>query len=317
MAGRSLFIYFKGNKEMIEMLVPLPELPGITWFEMEILNFLKDQDRYGNEMLTMLNEHMGDDPVSSGKLYSDLKKMEKRGYINRTKRKRQKGEGLMTRGVDRVYFTITEEGSEALKKAERYISSWMFESMLRRSSEKIPGILERILSPLGPNATVGVAVDPSSLGIARALDLIPEVDGIKYVLLLISNDDDLQTMPHIDMKGKDLASFPSHDNDIPLKDDYLDAVVSIYPLTRAKRESTYVREIVRIARGGGKVVFIDFSKLDSYILEDVFTHQMGWSDRDLKGHDSRGIKELLSTYLLKVELKRFKEQYIAWGRKRK
>ncbi len=219
--------------------------------------------------------------------------------------------------MDRVYFTITESGREALVTSERYMSSWLFESMLQRSSEKIPKIIERILSPLGPNATVGVAVDPSKLGIARALELLPEVDGIKYALLLISNKDDLEPMPHIDTGDKDMASFPSNDDDIPLRDGYLDAVVSIYPLTRAKRERTYVREIIRVVRPGGKVVVVDFSKLDSYILEDIFSSQMGWTEKDLKGHDSRGIKEILTGYLQKVEVKRFKEQYIAWGRKRR
>jgi DNA-binding PadR family transcriptional regulator len=310
-----LFIYSKEDTVMIKMLVPLPDLPDLNWFEIEILNFLKGQERYGNEMLTMLNEHLGEGTVSSGKLYSDLKKMEKKGFINRTKRRREKGEGLMTRGVDRIYFTITDNGREALGTAERYMSSWFFDSMLQRSSEKIPRIIERILSTLGPNSTVGVAVDPSRLGIARAMDLLPEMDGVKFALLLISNKDDLEPMTHMDAPGKDMASFPSNDDDIPLKDGYLDAVISIYPLTRAKRERTYVNELMRIVRKGGKVVVIDFSKLESYILEDVFRSQMGWSEKDLRGHDSRGIRELLSSHLQKVEVKRFKEQYIAWGRK--
>lgn len=309
------FIYSKGNQELIQMLVPLPELPDISWFEIEILSFLKDQERYGNEMLTMLNDHLGEDQVSSGKLYSDLKKMEKKGLITRTKRPRQKGEGLITRGVDRVYFNITDEGKEALQKAHKYMTCLQFDSMLRRSSEKIPDIIERIISTMGDSVTVGVAVEPSSLGISRALELLPEIKGVKYVLLLISTGEELESISP--KTGKELPSFPSTDDDIPLKDGYLDLVISIYPLTRVSRERIYINEIIRVVRKGGKVIVIDFSKLESYILEDVFHSQLGWSTKDLKGHDRRGIKDLLSSHLNRVQVKRFKEQYIAWGKKTK
>ena len=311
------FKYPISNIHVITMLVPLPDLPDISWFEIEILNFLNEKERYGNEMLTMLKEHLGKNSVSSGKLYSDLKKMEKKDLIIRTVRKRQKGEGLLTRGVDRVYFTITDNGRDALARVERYMTCWHFDSMLQRSSEKIPNIIEKVITSLGSNITVGVAVDPSKLGISRAIDLLPDIEGVKYALLLISKGDDLVTMPHIDTKGREMASFPSNDDDIPLKNNYLDAVISIFPLTRTKREKTYISELVRVVKGGGKVIVVDFSKLDSFILEDVFRSQLEWSDKDLMGHDSRRIIKLLSKHLQKVELERFKEQYIAWGRKRK
>jgi DNA-binding PadR family transcriptional regulator len=296
------------------MFVQLPELPDIGWFELEILNFLKTRERYGNEMLQMLKDHLGENEVSSGKLYSDLKKMEKKKYIVRTKGKRQKGDSLMTRGVDRVYFRITETGVQALEKAERYMSCWQFESMLKRSSEKIPLLIEQAVLPLGSGITVGVAVDPSRMGISRALELLPEVDGVKYVLLLISGEK-FSDIPRIDMKGREMASFPSKDDDIPLKDSYLDAVISIHPLTRTRKEMRYLSELVRVVREGGKVIVVDFSKLDSYILEDVFHSQLGWEGSDLKGHDSRGIREILSELLSDVEVRKFKEQYMAWGTK--
>ncbi len=296
------------------MLVPLPDLPKLSWFEVEILNFLRSNERYGNEMLAMLKEHLGESEVSSGKLYSDLKKMEKKKYIIRTKGKRQKGDALMTRGVDRVYFKITESGSEALEKTERYMSCWQFESMLERSSKKIPLIMEKVLQSLGTDITIGVAVDPSKMGIARAIDLLPVMEGVKYALLMISSDGSTP-VTHIDERSRDMASFPSKDDDIPLKDSYLDAVISIYPLTRTRKEMTYISELVRVVKPRGKIIVVDFSKLDSFILEDIFRSQLGWSGEDLKGHDSRGIKEILSEHLSDVEVQKFKEQYTAWGTK--
>jgi DNA-binding PadR family transcriptional regulator len=297
------------------MFSPLPELPEPSWFEVEILYFLRDKERYGNEMLSMLKEHLGDSEVSSGKLYSDLKKMEKKKFIVRTKKKKQKSEGLMTRGVDRVYFRITDSGREALERCERYMSCWQFESMLKRSSERIPLLIEQVILPLGTGITVGVAVDPSRLGIYRALDLLPEVDGVKYVLLLISSDREHTSLSNLGKRAMEMASFPSKDDDIPLKDDYLDSVISIYPLARTSREMTYVNELVRVVKKGGNVIIVDFSKLESYILEDIFRSQLGWSGEELKGHGSRGIKEILSEQLNDVDVKKFKEQYMAWGTK--
>lgn len=299
------------------MFTPLPELPVLNWFEIETLYYLRDQERYGNELLAMFKDHVGEGSVTSGKLYSDLKNMEKKGYIHKIKKKKKNKEGKKTRGVERIYFTITTDGKEALIKCERYMSSWMFASMLKRSSEDIPGIIDRILSPLGSNIKVGVAVESSKLGIARAMDLLPDIDGIKFVLLLISGNDDREQALILDTKANEMASFPSNDDDIPLRDGYLDAVISIYPLTRAKKEGTYIKELIRVIGKNGKVIIIDFSKLDSFILEDIFSSQMEWSEKDLRGHDSRGILELLTGSLEKVEVKRFKEQYIAWGSKKK
>lgn len=300
---------------LMEMFTPLPELPEPNWFELEILYLLREKERYGNEMLTMLKKHLGESEVSSGKLYSDLKKMEKKRFIVRTKKKKQKSEGLMTRGVDRVYFRITESGKEALEKAERYMSCWQFESMLKRSSDRIPLLIEQSILPMGTGITVGVAVDPSRLGISRALDLLPEVDGVKFVLLLIDRDRNNTPLSDLGKRAMEMASFPSRDDDIPLKDDYLDAVISIYPLTRTSKEMTYINELVRIVKKGGKVIIVDFSKLESYILEDIFRSQLGWSGEELKGHGSRGIKEILSEKLDDVDVRKFKEQYIAWGTK--
>jgi DNA-binding PadR family transcriptional regulator len=297
------------------MFTPLPELPDLNWFEVEILYFLRDRERYGNEMLSILKDHLGEESVSSGKLYSDLKKMEKKKFIVRTKKKRQKGEGLMTRGVDRIYFRITDEGRKSLEKAERYMFCWQFDSMLKRSSEKIPLLIEQLVFPLGTGITVGAAVDPSKLGITRAIDLLPDLDGVEYALLLMAANGVTPSMPRLESIERKMASFPARVDDIPLKDDYLDAVISVFPLTRTEREMRYLSELIRIVKPGGIIIIIDFSKLDSYILEDVFRSQLGWSKEDLKGHDSRGIGELLSEQLKNVDVKRFKEQYVAWGKK--
>jgi DNA-binding PadR family transcriptional regulator len=299
------------------MLYPLPEIPELAWFEVEILFFLREKERYGNEMLAMLNEHLGEGTVSSGKLYSDLKKMEKRGSIKRTKRKRAKGEGLMTRGVDRVYFEITAKGSEDLRKAENYMRSWQFITMLKRTSSKIRTLIGEDLSETEEGATIGVAMDSGRMEVMRTMGLLPDNEGMKFVFLLISTMGDLMSVPFPDKKGKDMATFPSKVDDIPLKSDYLDAVISTYPLYAMKDKEKYLEEIVRIVRPGGRVTVVDFARTGSQMVEEIMEVSLS-SDitSSLDFLDSGELKEYLIRYLKDVKIDRYKEQHIVSGIKR-
>ena len=52
-------------------------LPDLNWFDFEVLSHLLGENRYGHELLVLLNKKFGEDAVSSGKLYPALQKLER------------------------------------------------------------------------------------------------------------------------------------------------------------------------------------------------------------------------------------------------
>lgn len=302
---------------MTDMTLPLPELPDAKWFELEILYLLSGSERYGNELLGILNDHLGKESISSGKLYSDLKKMEKRGWISRTKRKREKGEGLLTRGVDRIYFEITDSGRSELYRAERYMTSWQFKSLLERSSERIRATLDRILTYLREDSNVGISVDTSKEGFSWAMELLPRFKGLNMVMLTMSFDTTGSGIPSMGMLSKETPHFPARVDDIPLKNGYLDSAISAIPLARIQDLERYISELVRVTKKGGRIVIMDITTEGSYLLENVIGRTLGGSDGGWRSVGIDDISGILSSRLQKVEIKRFGEHYLIWGRKRK
>ena len=72
-----------------------PDLPEVSWLELEILNRLLTKERYGNELLMVLIRSLGKDKVTSGKLYPNLKKMERAGFIKRMKKRKKETSPMM------------------------------------------------------------------------------------------------------------------------------------------------------------------------------------------------------------------------------
>ena len=61
------------------------QLPDLNWFEFEVLSQLMGKQMYGNEILALLNQKFGEGSISSGKLYPVLQKLERKGFIERSR----------------------------------------------------------------------------------------------------------------------------------------------------------------------------------------------------------------------------------------
>ncbi|MGA1821734.1 MAG: helix-turn-helix transcriptional regulator [Thermoplasmatota archaeon] len=304
---------------------PLPQLPELTWFELEILYDLLEEERYGNELLTILNSHLGEDSVSSGKLYPVLKKLEKAGLITRLKKKKgEKGSGrgggnipFLTRGVDRVYFEITDEGRREVDKAVNYATSILWNGISSRLIERIAARISEFIGKNGKNPKLGISVPDKWEEMDKAVKMLKDTDSAELFFLPMSAEGSREAHINPELFGRDIASFPSRYGDIPLKSDYLDSVISLVHMTEVPNRKRYIEEIVRIIKPDGRLMIVDFGRFDSYLLEEIFDRNVNIeSDRKYKGEDIGEIEDLLDEYLDDIKASRIKEMFLITGKKR-
>ncbi len=81
-------------------------LRDLTFFQLEILKELKFGPKYGLELIKTLN-------VSSGRLYPNLKRLEKLGLIEGKKRD------------NRIYYSLSEEGLQEFHNIFRWIADYI------------------------------------------------------------------------------------------------------------------------------------------------------------------------------------------------
>ncbi|MGA1873254.1 MAG: helix-turn-helix transcriptional regulator [Thermoplasmatota archaeon] len=306
------------------MAAPLPGVPSIYWFELEILYYLMGTKRYGNEMRLMLNEHRGEDSVTTGKLYPVLKKLEKDGLIKRLKMKKSDIEqmetgmrNILSRGVERKYFEITDQGIAELYNALHFTSNIHFNlktsQLYKQAREKVGSLLR----PLGEDITVGVVCSPTKQGVQRAVDLVPEMEEGELIFLVLGSKKDID----MDLGSEfavDVSSFPSRYDDIPLKGGYLDAVISTIHFVDVPNPEKLVREMARTVKPGGQVVLIDFARLDSLILEDIMErHIDAVKSTGYGGESIEDMEDLLEPYVVRAHSERIKELLFISGKRSK
>jgi DNA-binding PadR family transcriptional regulator len=306
------------------MVVPLPDVPDLNWFELEIMFYLMGARRYGNELRLLLNDHLGEDTVTTGKLYPYLKKLEKLGYIKRLKMKKSDIEKmetgmrhLLTRGVERNYFEITEEGMAAVNKAIHFSSFIHYHRSMGKLHGEIREIIEEIIRPLGNELTIGVLSSPTKQGIGTAVEMLPEFTQGDLIFLLMGSKKDL----NVDLSSEfdvDVTSFPCKYDDIPLKSNYLDSAVSFVHLHDVSDPKKMLKELVRTVKPGGQFILVDLARADSLILEDIFRQHADISrNSDYRGEDIEELREMLEDMLVKVHIRRRKELSVLYGRKKK
>ncbi|MGA1792604.1 MAG: helix-turn-helix transcriptional regulator [Thermoplasmatota archaeon] len=306
------------------MVAPLPDVPSIYWFELEILYYLMGTKRYGNEMRMMLNDHRGEDSVTTGKLYPVLKKLEKDGLIKQLKIKKSDIEqmetgmrNLLTRGVERKYFEITEQGIAELDRALHFTSCVHFNLKTTELYKETRGNIEKLLRPLGEDITIGVICSPTKQGVQRAIDMIPEMEEGELIFLVLGSKKDID----IDIGSEfavDVSSFPSRYDDIPLKGSYLDAVISTIHFADVPNPQKLVKEMARTVKPGGQVILVDFARLDSLILEDILQHHVdAVKSSGFKGEEVDEIASVLEPHVVKVHAERVKELLFLHGKRSK
>jgi len=302
----------------------MPDVPRISWFEMEILFYLLETRRYGNEIRLMLNRHLGIEAVTTGKLYPVLKKLEKTGLIKRLKMKKKDIQemetgmsNILTRGVERIYFEITEKGIEELQKAVHFASFMLYERNMSELNKRVKKRLGDILDPLSDEPIIGVMHHSNSEGVEMSVELLPDIDDAEFIFLPMSAKRDIEfQFPEEILKQH--SSFPSRYDDIPLKTGYLSAAISVVHLSDIHDPSTYLSEVLRTIRPGGYLVIVTLAKLDSSILKEIYDHHAGpGGSVDHIGDDPEAILPFLEGPLVDIEVERLKEYLLIHGRRKK
>lgn len=300
-----------------------PELPEVTWLELEILNRLITKERYGNELLMLLMNTLGKEKVTSGKLYPNLKKMERGGFIKRMKKKKVEvtdehgGVAVLPRGVDRIYFEITEKGKIEVDKAERFIANIQFNRMLFQLDELMTKRFSEILAPLKGFVNIGILTGADQFSIRRSLKIVPRMDRKKYFLLMVEQSKTEGRSDVLDHLDREMAYFPSKVDDIPLKNDYLDVVVSTLDLKKEMNIKKYLAEVIRTVKPGGLVIIVEFAQFNSFILERIFSQNLYQSSKKpFIGHGPEDIARAMETKLENITVERIKEQFIVKATKK-
>lgn len=308
----------------MDMYAPLPDVPDIGWFELEILFYLWDSERYGNEMRVMLNDHLGENHVSTGKLYPVLKKMEKAGYIRKLKKKTKEKivdeEGvtsrLLTRGVDRVYFEITDDGRKQMDNAISFSTAVLYDLKMQENHGKARKLISDLIRSMGEDAQVGIMIPNTKRGILRARSLVKDIGSQNVVYLLMPTLKGKEDPLKSDDVDFEFNSFPSKFEDIPLKSGYLDAVVSLVHLHDVPSRKRYFSELIRTLKPRGIFITVDIEKLGSSILDRIMTdHVEHDGDDDFTGEDIDKLISFLKGKLRGMKVRTVNEMFILSGSK--
>jgi len=300
-----------------------PQLPEISWLELEILNRLISKERYGNELLMLLTETLGNETITSGKLYPNFKKMEKAGLIKRLKKQKDdipdelRSPGVLTRGVDRIYFEITDKGIDEVEKAERFIANIQFNRMLFYLDTLVAERFKEILTRQKGETSIGLITGSDSFSIIRSLKIVPKIEGKKFFLLMMEEKTEEEQPDLKELLDREMAYFPSKLDDIPLKNDYMDVMVSTIDLSKIKKMKQYLAEVIRTVKPGGWVIIVEYAKFNSYILERIFSQNLYPGDKKtFTGYSVNEVAKMMEDKLESVTIERIKEQFIVMARKK-
>ena len=293
-------------------------LPDMNWFEFDILSQLFIRRKYGNEILNDLNMKFGKGSISSGKLYPALQKLEKKGYIKRVVKTKDDHGEKGTRGVERVYFTITSSGIRELENATTYSVNSLFHGMLNKlQMEVAERVFEIISGSIGTSFKCGMVKHDLEKNLEMVFSKMDQFNDVDFYFLTIPCMHAEIDIEHGPSYMDNSTYLPSKTDDIPLRDGYLDALCAAMLLHDLDEWDEFLREGARVLRPGGMFVVVDFAKFDSYILEAMMRHFHRKRDEDdvLLGLDRDTLKEALSRHLEDVDTERMKEIIIAYGRK--
>lgn len=294
-------------------------LPDLNWFEFEILSHLLGRRMYGNEILSLLNQKFGEDTISSGKLYPTLQKLERKGFIERSKDPDvDDGKGV-SRGVERVYLSITPAGVAELEKATSYSSRALIQGQLHRLQMEFGEEVYRyITGELGTGIRCGIVKICLETGLEAIINQIDKDQDVTWYYLELPFKD--QLLPD-DCQWEGTASMshlPARPTDLPLKDGFLDAIVVGLVLHDLEEWGPFLEEVARTVRKDGIIAIVDFARFDSYILEAMMTNfHKPWTDgKRLLGLDVEKVREALAPYAGDIVTGRIKEFLLVYGRKR-
>ena len=232
----------------------------VNWIELEILKILDKslEPVYKGEMITVLrNKHksIANKPESS--FYAIFDKLEK---IEMIETNAIPGQGYKT------FLEITEKGQIELRRALFWGISSIFEGMTSQLIEVLNVVCVKTMGCLREmNFAVVSPNNPEFL--------VPEMCNH----CVQATDEDTQSRFNILLPfAKDLVvpyyqNIRSNPDDIPLKNDLLDRVMSVLSLgfLEQKDSENYIKEVHRILKPRGKVAFFELIEFESYLWESL------------------------------------------------
>ncbi len=293
-------------------------LPDMNWFEFDILSQLFIERKYGNEILNDLNMKFGEGSISSGKLYPALQKLEKKGYIKRTPIPKEDHRDKGTRGVERVYFTITSSGIKELENATTYSINSLFHGMMNRLQMEVAERVFEILSgSMGASFKCGIIKHDQEKNLEMIFSRMDQFNDVDLYFLVIPCMHSAVHVEHGRSSMENFSYLPSKIDDIPLKDGYLDVLCATMLFHDLDDWDPLLKEVKRVLRPGGIFVVVDFARFESYIMEAMMQHfhKARCEEEKLLGLRAEELEEALSGFFKDVKTERMKDIILAYGKK--
>lgn len=233
---------------------------SVSWVELEILKILNKAPEpvYKGEMINYFRTKYHDTEIEEkpeSSFYAIFDRLEKESFIQTNP---IPGKGYKT------FLEITNKGRAELNRALYWSVSTIFESM----TEELIKILDNIcIKNMGclKDMNFGI-ISPNNIEF-----LIPKVCGE----CVNATEEDLPHRFNILMPYSEDTDVPfyqkirSNYDNIPLKSDFLDRIMSILSLGLIKKQEfdTFLSETKRLLKPGGKIAFVELITFESYLFE--------------------------------------------------
>jgi DNA-binding PadR family transcriptional regulator len=292
---------------------PFPEM---NWFEFEVLTQLLLEDKYGNQILQELEGRYGSDVVYSGKLYPTLQRLEKKGFIAR---KKVAERGGSSRGIDPIYYSLSNNGRKEIEKTTMHTVISFFDGAMANLRMKVATRALEIVGQSGkPPFKTGIALLGSEKKIgADVMQMITSIDAIEPVMIFVDNlcgKCELCSGGLPNLGGT--MTVRGTPDEIPLKDDYLDVLLTVVMYRKDEKWVSFMKEAIRTVRPGGIVIMVEFGQFNSYILEEIMNniHKFSGAVCDLEEVNEETLSAPLEDLLTDIGSERMKEMILVHGR---
>ena len=293
------------------------QLPDLNWFEFEILTLLMNEKKYGNQILIELNEKYGTDSVSSGKLYPALQKLEKNGFIERSK---SNAKSNVARGIEPVHLSLTKKGRDELKMTTMHAITAFFENAMANLRMNVAARALEIVAKSGkPPFKTGIALPGSERKLGNdVMNMLVNFDDLEPVLILIEGICGKCRLCYGGLNNiGGFQTVKATESDVPLKDGYLDVLMCVMTFRSKQEWVSFINEALRTLKKDGLLILIEFGRFNSYILEDIMNniHKMSGAICDLIELDDETLKSELKGRVKDLQSERMKEMILVYGKK--
>jgi DNA-binding PadR family transcriptional regulator len=291
--------------------------PDMNWFEFEVMSQLLVNDKYGNQILQVLEDRYGPDVVYSGKLYPTLQRLEKKKYIAR---KKADGKAPSSRGIDPIYYSLTHRGRKEIEKTTMHTVVTFFDDAMASLRMNVAlRAMEIVVASGEPPFKMGIALLGSEKKVgADVMQMLTSIDDVEPVMIYV---DGLCGKCGLCSGGLPnlggVMSVMATPDDLPLKDDYLDVLLTVVMYREGEEWISFMKEAMRAVKPDGTVIMVEFGQFNSYILEEIMNniHKFSGAVCDLEEVEEETLTTPLEGMLKDAASERMKEMILVYGRK--